>query len=348
MSTPATGTVDVAPASNFIPGTVRHAAAGFEALFAPEGDTSDTQNDDKEASGVTDDQTNEELGFEITKSDESGASTDGKDDEVKTDDEVKADGDEDNADGEQKPVADPDFTVMVDGKEAKVKQSELIAGYQRNSSYTRKSQALADDRKALETYARATKAEREHYAASLPKIAELLKADEPNWDELQAKDPAAFQAQWASNQLRKSRLAEVQKEQQRVAELNRVDIERQHASVLTEQRDQLLKKLPSWRDQKVRTAEAAAMESVMRSVGYGEDELSLYDHRAILLIRLAAKYVAGAPARASLRGKIKAAPVLKPGSPGRVGDQSAKSEATKRFHSSGSVRDAAKLFETML
>ena len=51
---------------------------------------------------------------------------------------------------ETKPVEqseEPMVTVKVDGQEMQVKQSELVAGYQRGADYTRKTQELAAERK---------------------------------------------------------------------------------------------------------------------------------------------------------------------------------------------------------
>ena len=42
---------------------------------------------------------------------------------------------------------EPWVTVKVDGEEIRVSQSELVAGYQRQADYTRKSQALAEERR---------------------------------------------------------------------------------------------------------------------------------------------------------------------------------------------------------
>src|SRR5215831_9393645 len=47
------------------------------------------------------------------------------------------------------PSDEPRHTVKVDGNEYEVPLSELVAGYQRNEDYTRKTQALADQRRSL-------------------------------------------------------------------------------------------------------------------------------------------------------------------------------------------------------
>ena len=50
---------------------------------------------------------------------------------------------------EPAPSDDPVHRVKVDGEEFEVPLSELVAGYQRSADYTRKTQALADQRKTL-------------------------------------------------------------------------------------------------------------------------------------------------------------------------------------------------------
>jgi len=62
------------------------------------------------------------------------------------------------ADKEQKPQdkpaehpAEPMFTVKVNGEEKQVPQSELVAGYQRQADYSRKTQELADERRRYES-----------------------------------------------------------------------------------------------------------------------------------------------------------------------------------------------------
>lgn len=75
-------------------------------------------------------------------------------------DEPEADQDGDGKADEDSPESDDDeagederYTVKVDGEEFAVTLDELRNGYQRQSDYTRKSQALADERRQLETVA---------------------------------------------------------------------------------------------------------------------------------------------------------------------------------------------------
>src|SRR5574340_754521 len=45
---------------------------------------------------------------------------------------------------------DPLVTIKVDGKDVEVKLSELKNGYQRQADYTRKTQAVAEERKTID------------------------------------------------------------------------------------------------------------------------------------------------------------------------------------------------------
>lgn len=67
--------------------------------------------------------------------------------------------DEDDAASAKAPAADddPEYEITVDGKPLKVKLSELKQGYQRQADYTRKTQALADERREVDAMMAALK-----------------------------------------------------------------------------------------------------------------------------------------------------------------------------------------------
>lgn len=74
--------------------------------------------------------------------------------ETKTEDTQKDAGDH----AEQAPAApEQEFEVTVDGQKVKVKLSELLNGYQRQADYTRKTQALADERRQVDAMMAALK-----------------------------------------------------------------------------------------------------------------------------------------------------------------------------------------------
>lgn len=92
-----------------------------------------------------DDEYDDEEGNEHDDSDDSD------DDGYDEDDDDSTDDDDDESDGsyDEEAFNDADFTITVDGEELTVKGNELKNGYMRQSSYTRKTQELANERKAV-------------------------------------------------------------------------------------------------------------------------------------------------------------------------------------------------------
>ena len=91
----------------------------------------------------------------------------------------------------------PSYTVKVDGEEVEVNLDELRNGYQRQADYTRKSQSLAEQRKAYEANLQAVQQEREQYAQVLGNMAqnqnlELQRFENVNWAELKDTDPMEY------------------------------------------------------------------------------------------------------------------------------------------------------------
>ena len=116
-------------------------------------------------------------------------------DEIDNDvvDEVEAEeGSEEVDDPTEEPEAETEEapqTFEVDGQE--VSLDELKLGYLRQSDYTRKTQAAAEQRKAAET-------QQQNYESSLQSLlaaagADLSRFEGVNWEGLAAQDPAQYQ-----------------------------------------------------------------------------------------------------------------------------------------------------------
>lgn len=320
-------------------GTIQEAASAFAALMTP---PKDKQPDDEAKAG------------------EEAAAAEAADDET-PDPEVEdkaAEAAEDETEGETEGQESPDdeqepvklYTVRVDGKEEQVPESELIAGYSRTSDYTRKTQQVAEQRKALDAETVAARQERAEYATLLPKLRAALETGmgpEPNWAELRQKDPVAAALQWQEREERKQKLAGLTREEQRIAEAEKAEHEEQAEQVMIEQRNKLIEKLPAWRDEKVAGKDAAAIQATLRSVGYAESEMEIYDHRAMLIAWKAAKYDEAVARQKGIKPKVAKVPVVAPGGGVRQ-SVSVVDQASSRFKKSGSVRDAAGLFEALL
>ena len=118
------------------------------------------------------------------------------------------------------------YTVRVDGEEVEVTIDELLSGYSRTQDYTRKTMALADQRKSLETELEEIRGERAQLAQVLEQIDVQDQEQEPNWDALYQQDPQQWLIQreiWREKQERKRALVE---EKQRLLQAQEADKQR--------------------------------------------------------------------------------------------------------------------------
>ena len=75
--------------------------------------------------------------------------------QASSEDDSEYSGDADEADGSEEAQDEQEednslYTIVVDGKEQKVTLQEALAGYQRQSDYTRKTQEVAERSKAIQ------------------------------------------------------------------------------------------------------------------------------------------------------------------------------------------------------
>jgi hypothetical protein len=242
------------------------------------------------------------------------------------------------------------FTVKVDGKEERVKLDELLAGYSRTADYTRKTQALSTERKSLEEELKQARAERAEYAQYLPHVRKMIEGTEkePNWDELKAKDPAQWAIKREEWRERREKLSAVDAEQKRLADLNKGEQDKHRAKILVEQKAELMKRLPAWKDAKVAKAQAKEVGEWMKKQGFSDQELAVYDARALHALWKAKEYDRIMAQQPKLREKIGKVPVVKPGTM-RVKPKTSVQEARSRLvKSGGSQRAAASLIEKLL
>ncbi|MBR0647711.1 hypothetical protein [Plastoroseomonas hellenica] len=86
-------------------------------------------------------------------------------------------------------------TVEIDGKAQRLPLAEVTRGYLRQADYTRKTQALAEDRRAFDGEASAVRQERLQYAQLLPALAfqvQQMQGPEPDWARLKEEDPVGY------------------------------------------------------------------------------------------------------------------------------------------------------------
>lgn len=254
---------------------------------------------------------------------------------------------------EEEPV-ETKFVVKVDGKELEVDKEELIRGYQREADYTRKTQKLAEERRLVESEFQQVRAEREQYAQVLGQLKQKVQEfepAEPDWNALEAQDPVEYARQWTHFQRRQQQLQAIQQEEARVNALRQVEQQKHLQELLIAERDKLIEKIPDWKNPEKAKAERDGVLEYGKQLGFSDAELDqVTDSRAVIALYKAWKYDQLMSKKPELQSKIKKAPkLLSPGSAGSVSSKASdKARAQNRLAQTGSVKDAAALFDKFI
>lgn len=255
---------------------------------------------------------------------------------------------------EEEAPRDEKFIVKVDGKEIEVPKEELIRGYQREADYTRKTQKLAEERKFVESEFQQVRAEREYTSQLIGQLQQKLQEyepPEPDWNRLEVEDPTEYARQWTSHQRRQQQKYAIQAEELRIAQLQNADAQKHIHATLAAETARLKEKIPEWNSPEKAKAEGKALLEYGQILGFSEQELNtITDSRALLALHKAWKYDQMMSKRPEFQAKIKKAPrMVTPGSAGNVSSKSSDlNNAKKRLAQTGSVRDAASLFEKFI
>jgi len=316
---------------NQAPMTVADAASALDQMMLPLG--GEQQTDDK--ARLTEDEESE-VAASVDEQ------LDVQDDESNNETtEEQLEEEEETQEEEEQPQV---YTVKVDGKEIEVTLDELQKGYSRTQDYTRKTQQVAETRKAVEAEAQAIRAEREQYAQLLGALKQQLETTEApvDMDRLRDEDPIEWVRQSEIRRQKQEKLAAIQSEQQRLSELAQQQRAQELQAHLASQQEALLQAVPEWKDSKKAQAEKALLVEFGKKIGFSDEELkNVYDHRAVIALRKAALY----DQMMSKRGQIK--PVVnngprpaKPSAAGRVSTTTESTRAKQRLAKSGRVNDA--------
>jgi hypothetical protein len=244
------------------------------------------------------------------------------------------------------------YTVKVDGKEVEVTLDELQKGYSRTQDYTRKTQQIAETRKAVEAEASAIRAEREQYAQLLGALKQQLESTEApvDMDRLYNEDPIEWVRQSEVMRQKQDKLAAIQSEQQRLSQLTAQQRAQEMQAHLASQQEALIQAVPEWKDSKKAQAEKALLVEFGKKIGFSDDELkNVYDHRAVIALRKAALYDQMMSKRGQIKPVVNNGPrTAKPSAAGRVSTTTESTRAKQRLAKSGRVNDAASAIELLL
>ena len=261
------------------------------------------------------------------------------------------------ADSQEEVVEElPKYRVKVSGEEVEVTLDELLNGYSRTADYQKKTQSLAEQRKAVE--AERVKIEeaaktRETYSQRLQVIEQLLQQQNQTEDlsSLKTEDPIAYAIAMAEKVEREKQLQAVQAERQRVQQEQQAHQQALLQKHIQQEQAKLMEAIPDFKDDVKAEVIRRDIRNYAKSQGFSDQELSqVYDSRAVIALYKAAQFDKLMANKGAATKKVAAAP--KTIRPGTSNPQSSENEAMKkeraRLRQTGNKKDAARLFERFL
>lgn len=244
---------------------------------------------------------------------------------------------------EGEPEPEPEFEVETAKGKRKVKLSELLESPMFKDDYTRKTMALADERKENERRA-AENSQKEQQLEQMLQTWAVQAEAEPDWQKLaQTATPQEFNLARARWEDRKRKADAARAEYQAMQE-------RTMAARVEAERVALIKAVPEWGDQARFVEDGKKIVEAGKSYGFSDQEIGgVIDHRMLLILRDAAAYRELKAKKPEVSKKVETASVtLKPGSKPKVQQdvEAARRKQMDRLKQSGRIEDAVSLLRS--
>jgi hypothetical protein len=283
------------------------------------------------------------------------AEVEAEDTEIEAESEEVEAVEEESEEAEQEPDGTEYHRVKLDGTDYEVTLDEALAGYQRQQDYTKKTQALAEEKKQVQAEQEAAKQDRLRYQQNLEHLVQQQQSQqpvEPDWDQLYEADPLEWMKQKENFRSQKEQNLELQQQHFQMQQQQQQEQQEQMKAHLSQQHQTLMDAIPEWQDQKVMQQEKAQIRDyAVNTLGYSAEEISqVYDARAVQALRhgMIASGLKG-------KGKVKLkpiAPAIRSVSPGSAPEQPRKQtsihKAKIRLAKSGKMSDAEAVFKQLL
>jgi hypothetical protein len=273
-----------------------------------------------------------------------------------SDEDYQDESSEETVEQEEETQPTKTFRVKIGNEEVDVTEDELLSGYSRTADYTKKTQALAETRKAVEAERVAieeAKQLRETYSQRLQAIEQILNKEnaEENLQELRDTDPIGYAIKIAERTEKDKQIMAVRAEQQRIAQER--DVEQQQAlqSYLSQAKEQLKQLVPDFADEVKAEVIKKDIRAYAKSVGWTDEDLAqIYDPKAVKTLYDGMMYRKLVDNKGMATKKVQNAPkVMKSGtSSPRDSESEAIKKQFQQLRKTGKKADAAKLFEKFI
>jgi hypothetical protein len=271
--------------------------------------------------------------------------------------EFNADASADDTEYEEEAVEEsPKYRVKANGEELEVSLDELLNGYSRTADYQKKTQSLAEQRKAVEAergkIAETAKV-RDTYAQRLQVIEQMLQQQSGTEDltQLRENDPIGYALAVADRSEKEKQLNAIRAERQRVEQEQAQQQSQVLQSHVEQEQQKLVELIPEFKDEAKAEVIRRDIRVYAKSIGFSDQELSqVYDSRAVTALYKSMMYDKLVAGKSGTLKKVQSAPkTLRPGTSNpKSSDQEAQKKDFERLRQSGNKKDAAKLFERFL
>lgn len=247
------------------------------------------------------------------------------------------------------------FQVKVGGEEKELTLTELKSLAQQGADYTKKTQQVAEQRKALQAEQQAieeAKYMRDAYAERLQAMEQLLNAQQPveDLESLKESDPIGYAVRVAEMSQNKEKLYAIQAERQRIAEMQQAEQQQGMQEYLSQQAAVLSETLPEYSDPVKGEALRSDLRKFAKNLGFSDQELSaVRDARHVMALYKAMQYDKLQQSKPQLNKRVSEPPkTIKSGNSNTSVNTDQAKKTMAQLQKSGKVRDAASVFENFI
>ena len=241
--------------------------------------------------------------------------------------------------------------VKSDGQTHRVTLQQLKDSFSKGQNYTRKSQALADDRGKLDD-AKTEASKRTEYAIQALEYAKQQQPQTPEqtdeyWVNLRETDPMEYLVQRDTLRDAQTKNAERDYALEQLHEQQAAERDENLQRHIESESKKLLDVIPEWSDRKLANAEKKLITKFGLNSGYSQQELDrTFDSRAVSIMRKGALWDQMQEKKHGIKPVRRQSmkPGSKSGDPGRI----KQGKAAERLKKSGRVEDAAGVFYNII
>lgn len=280
----------------------------------------------------------------------------GNDNEVEDSEELQeVEQEDDNSEDSESDHEETLYGVKIDGEDKELTIKELKALAQQGGDYTKKTQQVAEQRKAVQAEQQAiegAKYMRDAYAERLQAMEQLFNAQTPveDMDYLKENDPIGYAVKVAEMSQNKDKLQAIQAERYRIAEMQQAEQMQILQRTLSDQAARLAEVLPEYSDPVKGEALRSDLRKFAKNLGFSDEELSsVRDSRHVMALYKAMQYDKLQQSKPQVNKRVSDVPeTMKSGNSNTAvnADQSKRNMA--QLKQSGRVRDAASVFEQFI